>query len=94
MRGIDKYVCPKQGVPRKSQGVARDFWGRGETVPRRLRIAFGQTAVTRVLFRRSRAEENLRYPDQLQGSQKSQRAKALRDFWEEEERSAHASFAP
>ena len=33
-------------------------------------------------------------PDQLQGSQKSQRAKALRDFWEEEERSAHASIAP
>ena len=27
-------------------------------------------------------------------SRKSQRAEALRDFWEEEERRAHASFAP
>ena len=45
-------------VSRKSQGAARDFWERGETVPQRLRIAFRQTAATRVLFRRARREKN------------------------------------
>ena len=44
-------------VSRKSQGAARDFWERGETVPQRLRIAFRQTAATRVLFRRARREK-------------------------------------
>ena len=58
MRRTSIMVCPKQGVPRKSQGCARDFWGGGETVLQRLRIAFWQAATTQMLFRRGGAEEN------------------------------------
>ena len=36
---------------------------------------------------------SIKHKGHEKGSRKSQRAKALRDFWEEEERSAHASFA-
>ena len=60
MRRTSIMVCHKQGAPRKSQGYARDFWGKGETVLRRLRIAFRQAAATQMLFRRGGAEENLR----------------------------------
>ena len=58
MRRTSIMVCPKQGAPRKSQGYARDFWGGGETVLRRLRIAFWQAATTQMLFRRGGAEGN------------------------------------
>ena len=40
------------------------------------------------------AKDDLVNLPQKQGSRKSQRAEALRDFWEEEERSAHASIVP
>ena len=58
MRRTPIMVCHKQGAPRKSQGNARDFWGKGETVLRHLRIAFRQAAATQMLFRRGGAEEN------------------------------------
>ena len=68
MRRTSIMVCHKQGAPRKSQGYARDFWGKGETVLRRLRIAFRQAAATQMLFRRGGAEENLLCPEHSEGN--------------------------